>query len=185
MDPLDATTRIVGSVATVGATSVALWVAVRDGRRRDAERRDAEAGQARIVVLSKGSYGNQLTIQNQSTGPVFDVEVRSVVGMDPKPRAPRLTNTRLHAETVSAESQGGSPPCILTTVLSGGDEVPFSLHTWVPEGESTMIQLQEFSQGYPGNATLECVFRFTDASGLRWQRLNRQSPKRVLDEDNA
>ena len=39
-----------GGLATALAVAVALWVAIRDGRRRDEDRRDEQAAQARHVV---------------------------------------------------------------------------------------------------------------------------------------
>jgi hypothetical protein len=95
-----AAASIVAAVGTVAAVVAALWLAVRDGRRReaeqrvrDAERRDAEARQARLVSADAGQeeHGSRVrflngppeppsnvpqvsfSVHNDSTEPVRDV----------------------------------------------------------------------------------------------------------------
>ncbi|WP_327286586.1 hypothetical protein [Streptomyces sp. NBC_01205] len=163
---------------------VALWVAVREGQQRDAERRDAEAAQARLVLPHHVQSGSEviLKILNHSESPLLDVELRSVSLVDQR------TNQRMIATRVTVHYFGGSSttliefPAPVTLVLL--DEVMCIAEGWAPEGTTAVDNAWEPAGGWD-EAELDCVFRFTDATGLRWERWNRQLPKRIIEEQPA
>lgn len=80
LDWMSAITQIAGTVGTLAAVAVALWVAGRDGRRLRAELSDREAGQARLIIAGVHREGGRWWVRttNHSAAPVFGIEVVEV-----------------------------------------------------------------------------------------------------------
>jgi hypothetical protein len=54
---------------------------------------------------------------------------------------------------------------------------------WVPEGAEEIDDRWEPPGDWSDSEWgVECVYRHTDTAGLRWERLNRESPQRILEE---
>jgi hypothetical protein len=70
-----AISQVVGTVATLAAVVVALWIAVRDGRRVRVEQADRDARQARLITFEVYRRGDHWRVgtTNQSMAPVFEV----------------------------------------------------------------------------------------------------------------
>lgn len=72
--------QVVGAVGTLAAVVVALWIAVRDGRRVRADQADRDARQARLITFEvyEDRDGWRVGTTNQSMAPIFEVTVTKV-----------------------------------------------------------------------------------------------------------
>jgi hypothetical protein len=161
----------VSAIATVGATGVALWVVVHEGksrnadlRVRDAERRDQEAAQARLITSEAKRLDRDAHINNHSAAPVFDVRV-------------------IRAEATSAEGGPVAPafmPDARRTfpVLGAGKEARTGLsHTVWGHGDVGVVP--------HGSTHVRLTIQFLDASGLWWERTGAEQPRRLVDGPSA
>jgi len=159
------------AITTVGATGVALWVAVREGmarnadlRERDAERRDQEAAQARLVTCEATRLDLDAHIVNHSAAPVFDVRV-------------------IRAEATSPEGDPVAPafkPDARRSfqVLGGGKEARTGLsHQVWGHGDVGFVP--------HGSTNIRLTIQFLDAAGLWWERTGAEQPRRLMGGPTA
>ncbi|MCX5054620.1 MULTISPECIES: hypothetical protein [unclassified Streptomyces] len=169
-------TGIASATATVAAVGVALWVAIRDGEQRNAERRDAEAAQARLIFVTRDHEGFRpwVSLWNASASPVLEVEIRSLTAVD------RRTGQRMLATRVSVRSTDVELPGLIARVLDGAEVV--NPEVWVIEGTEEIHEGWEPTGGWSASESeIECIYRYTDTAGLRWERFDSQPPQRVLE----
>lgn len=156
-------TGIASAVATFGATGLALWVAIRDGRLRDAERRDQEAAQARLIT-STGISKGRLVITNHSLLPITRLNVSAQV------YEPDGTVRHLAIRSRQKEWWYGGE-------LAGGSSVKLPVSHRMDSPGSALI----FS---PPNSseTVRVTMQLLDAQGLWWERENDHPPVRLLEQ---
>lgn len=161
-----AISQVVGTVATLAAVVVALWIALRDGRRARDEQADRDARQARLVTFEVYRRGDRWRVgtTNQSTAPIFEVTVTKVTGTD-------------HVGYV--EAVPGSP-AQLTVVPAGGkveQTIKFADPESSPGSDSTSTNGVSWSYQVSAN--------FLDAAGLRWSRTGSDPPRRILSKTTS
>lgn len=151
---------MVGTAATVAAVVVALWIAVRDGRRARAEQADRDARQARLITFEVYRRGDRWRVgtANQSTAPIFEVTVTEVT----------CGNHVGHVEAVPGS------PAQLATVLAG-DRV-----------EQTILFAYQKSRPDPQlSGPCQVTATFLDAAGLRWCRTGSDPPRRIVPKTTS
>ncbi|MGP4012524.1 hypothetical protein [Streptomyces sp. 4N124] len=154
-------TGIASAAATISATGLALWVAVRDGRLRDAERRDQEAAQARLVTRSRGP-NDRLRITNHSALPIMRLNVRAEVH--------EADGAVRHLAIHSRRHQWWHGP-----VLAGGASVDLPVSHRMDQPGSTLI-----ASPLKTGETITVTMQVLDAQGLWWERENDHPPVRLL-----
>lgn len=158
-----------GTVATAGATLVALWVALRDGRLRDKERRDSEAAQARLVTVNfeESRKSVEAAIQNLSTQPVLDPIFVSVALIDHE-----------GVRWVLCADDTPEFPVRFGKVLEPSHSVVIAFQRLRAEGDADAVPIPRHikDDGY----RIDMTIQYMDAQGLWWERRNLGQPRRLL-----
>ncbi|USQ89880.1 hypothetical protein NFX46_40040 (plasmid) [Streptomyces phaeoluteigriseus] len=141
-------TNICVATATFAAVVVALWVAIRDGRRQDKDRLERESSQAKLVTCDAQNFP-RVVITNHSGLPVLDVRlVKLEIGL-----ARRFWYVEGSSGTLGAETSW----------------------VWVaPQDLVSDLDLEIYLvSGFKPTMTI----RITDASGSQWFREGSNQPE--------
>ncbi len=164
-DWLAAWGQIGGAVGTVATLSVAIWLARRDSRWRKAEQADRDIAQARMLTVDTDySYGGSspyqaiVIIANNSNQPLFEVKIESF--------------------------RSASEPGLKWRFGAIDPDTPVSANVLRPDRQ--LVVDVEFvddnnKQQWPGGTDSTTV-TYMDSSGLRWRRVDRELPVRIIDE---
>ncbi|MEU0783266.1 hypothetical protein ABZ341_17045 [Streptomyces sp. NPDC006173] len=152
---------IASTVATAGATIVALWVALREGINRRAERRDAEETQARLLVIRIERDEQGVAVHNYSAEPFLEVrwfDAGAKVAASGQTAVVRFDeNARRIIRPLGAHAHWDIP---LAQFGWGDDERPES--------------------AAPHGSELWGTVHYLDANGLWWSRTGNDRPVRLL-----
>lgn len=81
--------------------------------------------------------------------------------------------------TAAGLGTGVELPGLIARVL--GEVQVVRPEVWVSEGTEEIDDGWSPTGGWSEvEIEFECIYRYTDTAGLRWERFNRQSPQRVL-----
>lgn len=147
-----AISQVAGAGATLAAVVVALWIAVRDGRRVQALQDDRDAGQARLITFEVYTRGDRWRVgtMNHSAAPIFEVTVTKVTCGD---RIGRVVEVPGSPEQLAMVPPGDKPEQTTDIAVVEAD------------GSHKMIG--------------SCTAHFLDAAGLRWSRTGSDPPQRI------
>lgn len=161
-----AISQVVGTVATLTTVVVALWIAVRDGRRVRVEQADRDARQARLITFEVYRRGDHWRVgtTNQSMAPVFEVTVTEVTSGD-------------HMGKVAAVP--GSPAQLAIVPAGARMEQTITFANRKSHPMSDFNSTDEVIGSYQVTAT------FLDAAGLRWSRSGSDPPRRILPKTTS
>ncbi|WP_336054312.1 hypothetical protein [Streptomyces sp. CA2R101] len=159
------------AIGTVGATIVALSLAVHEGRVRRRDEWDRQAAQARLVVST--IPGTSATVVNHSETPLLQLRVLRVDADDP-------------TGPVAVRWSDDSPDKRVFDNVAGGKSCSAELRVqgWGPKFHPVHGYEVGTDEGItPSDATnLRLTIQFLDAAGLWWQRVGLQPPTRLLGE---
>jgi hypothetical protein len=152
--------QVMGAAGTFVAVSVAIWIAIRDGRYRDAERRDNEATHARLVSGSRVTDPPRLTISytNHGSCPVTSVRLVDIYG--------RFGDIRSVAWSIG----GSAEPHVLAAIGPGQTATTPPISIGWPDG----TEVDEVAALYYPTIV------FHDTNGRWWQRTAHDQPQRLL-----
>lgn len=157
-----AISQVAGAAATLAAVVVALWIAVRDGRRVRVEQADRDASQARLITFEvcRGGDGWRVRTTNQSMAPIFDVTMTVVTCGD----------------RVGHVEPGPGSPKKLPMISPDGKKVEQPIKFADRESHSRL----DFNSIDIGSC--QVTANFLDAAGLRWSRTGSDPPRRILSK---
>lgn len=160
-----------GAIGSIAAVAVALWVAFRDGRRRDVERRDQEKAQARTITSRVGTVAVTMGpirgtvpavwIENHGTAPITNIILESVSAFVGDQRRTKW----------SISDHADQSPYIVAPVIGPGQ---------AEAAEPLRFTDAEETSRWPDPTTASVTFAFTDALGLTWRKADNGEPQRLL-----
>jgi hypothetical protein len=160
--------QVGGAVGTTAAVGIAIWLALRESCWRKTEQADRDAAQARLLTIdtdyhSGGHSPFQIVviIANNSSAPMLDVGIEAVRNLQ---------------EPGLGWGYGADDP-----------EATVRANVLVP-GQRLVVEVvfidEDKQQQWPGGPNSVTV-TYTDSSGLRWRRQDRQLPERILAKPSA
>lgn len=172
---------IASAAGTVGAVVIALALALMDGRRRNTERRDAERARARLVLFQRVEVVTDAyaySIVNYTSQPVLKVTVLSLTAVDLATQE-RYSASKAKVRRPMSDAEASLPLTqeVLHPWKEGRPEWSLVFTDWAPEGGP--LNPDWMPRGGWEHAQLDCRYRFTDADGGVWERVNDGEPKRV------